>query len=260
MNSEQAQLYEDLHKHFIKIYKEEYEGTKKQMSRNTTTKVKICGNTNVKDAIMAVEAGADAIGVINVVNTRRYIDLEDAKTIFGALPIFVSKVVVLTLDNMPIEFVHDKIKSIEETGADCIQLHGEESVELVADLRENMKSRIRIIKKIGVGGDKKKSLNNALAYESVVDAILLDTMQGGTGEIGGTGKEHDWSISKEIVERVKKPVILAGGLNPDNVARAIEQVKPYAVDVSSGVESEVRKKDMVKVKKFIDVAKTIRGE
>jgi len=230
------------------------------MSKTPNTKVKICGNTNVEDAIMAAKAGADAIGVINVANTRRYVDLEDAKAIFEALPIFVSKVVVATLDNVPIKVLHDKIKSIEDTGADCIQLHGEESVELVADLRESMESRIRIIKKIGVGGDRKKSLNNALVYESVVDAILLDTMQGGTGEIGGTGKEHDWNISKEIVERLEKPVILAGGLNPDNVAKAIAVVKPYAVDVSSGVEREVRKKDMVKVKKFVEVVKTIREE
>ena len=227
------------------------------MSRTTTnTKVKICGNTNVEDAITAAKAGADAIGVINVANTRRYIDLEDAKRIFEALPIFVSKVVVVTLDNLPIEFAHDKIKSIEDTGADCIQLHGDESVEIVADLRENMESRIRIIKKIGVGGDRKRSLENALAYENVVDAILLDTVAGGTGETGGTGKEHDWNISKEIVECVKKPVILAGGLNPDNVAKAIALVKPYAVDVSSGVESEVRKKDAVKVKRFVEVAKS----
>ncbi|MCK4475353.1 MAG: phosphoribosylanthranilate isomerase [Methanophagales archaeon] len=231
-----------------------------ERSTNVNTKVKICGNTNVEDAIMAAEAGADAIGVINVANTRRYIDLEDAKRIFEALPIFISKVVVITLDNMPIEFVRDKIKLIEETGADCIQLHGEEPVELVADLRESMsmESRIRMIKKIGVGGDKKECLENALAYENVVDAILLDTeaKAGGTGEIGGTGKEHDWNISKEIVEHVKKPVILAGGLNPENVAKAIELVNPYAVDVSSGVESEVRKKDAMKVKKFIEVARS----
>jgi phosphoribosylanthranilate isomerase len=224
------------------------------MSGNRNTKVKICGNTNVEDAIMAAKAGADALGVINVANTRRYIDLEDAKKIFVALPVFVSKVVVVTLDNMPIEFVHDKIKSIQKLGADCIQLHGEEPVELVADLRTNMGSRIRIIKKVGVGGDKEKCLENALAYENVVDAILLDTVI--AEAVGGTGKEHDWNISKEIVERVKKPVILAGGLNPDNVAKAIALVKPYAVDVSSGVESEVRKKDAVKVKKFIERAKS----
>jgi phosphoribosylanthranilate isomerase len=221
---------------------------------NRNAKVKICGNTNVEDAILAAEAGADAIGVIYVANTKRYIDLEAAKRIFDAVPIFVSKVVVLTLDNDPIKTVHDKIKLIADTGADCIQLHGDEPVELIADLREFMTDRIRIIKKIGVGGAKKKCLENALAYESVVDALLLDTVTGGA--IGGTGKEHDWNISKEIVATVKKPVILAGGLNPDNVANAIALVKPYAVDVSSGVEREVRRKDAAKVSSFIEAAKS----
>lgn len=232
------------------------------MGQNTTTKVKICGNTNADDALMAADAGADAIGVINVANTRRYIDLENAKRIFAALPIFVSKVVVVTLDNVPTGAAHDKIRSIEDTGADCIQLHGEEPMELVADLRACTESSTRIIKKIGVGGDKEKCLENALAYEDVVDAILLDTaaISGRTGEIGGTGKQHDWSISKEIVERVKKPVILAGGLNPDNVARAIALVKPYAVDVSSGVESEVRKKDEKRVKKFLHAVKSTKSQ
>ncbi len=224
------------------------------MTVNTTTKVKICGNTNIKDAILAAEAGADAIGVIYVANTKRYIDLGAAKRIFDAVPIFVSKVVVLTLDNDPIESVQDKISRIVDTGADCIQLHGDEPVELIADLREFLNARIKVIKKVGVGGTKKKCLENALAYESVVDALLLDTVT--VGAIGGTGKEHDWNISKEIVEKVKKPVILAGGLNPDNVANAIALVKPYAVDVSSGVEREVRIKDAVKVKRFIEAAKS----
>ena len=230
------------------------------MTVKPTTKVKICGNTNIKDAILAAEAGADAIGVIYVANTKRYIDLSVAKRIFNAVPIFVSKVVVLTLDNAPIESMRDEINRIMATGADCIQLHGDEPVELITDLREflnlhlNLNARVKLIKKVGVGGTKKKCLENALAYESVVDALLLDTMA--VGAIGGTGKEHDWNISKEIVEEVKKPVILAGGLNPDNVANAIALVKPYAVDVSSGVEREVRIKDAVKVKRFIKAVKS----
>ncbi|NQE46034.1 N-(5'-phosphoribosyl)anthranilate isomerase [ANME-1 cluster archaeon GoMg2] len=122
-------------------------------------------------------------------------------------------------------------------------------------------SRMRLIKKVGVGKDKKKCLENALAYENVVDAILLDTVVvSGRGETGGTGKEHDWSISKEIVGRLKKPVILAGGLNPDNAARAIEQVNPFAVDVSSGVEREIRRKDDKKVKRFIEAVKSLKTQ
>ena len=225
------------------------------------TRVKICGNTTVEDALMAARAGADAIGVINVANTRRYIDLEVAKQIFEALPIFVSKVVVVSLDAMPTDAVYEQINAIEKIGADYIQLHGEEPVELVADLRKRMNSRMRLIKKVGVGEDKKKCLENALAYENVVDAILLDTVVvRGRGETGGTGKEHDWSISKEIVGRLKKPVILAGGLNSDNAARAIEQVNPFAVDVSSGVEREIRRKDDKKVKRFIEAVKSSKSQ
>ncbi|MHC1577177.1 MAG: phosphoribosylanthranilate isomerase [Candidatus Methanospirareceae archaeon] len=220
-------------------------------------RVKICGNTSVEDALLAAEAGADAVGVVNVAGTSRYTSLEDAKRIFAALPIFVSKVVVARLDGLPT----DKITAIEETGADCVQLHGEESVEFVAALREEIKSGIKIIKKIGVGRDRKKSLEEALAYEGVADAILLDTEVGtevgaGAEEIGGTGRVHDWTVSREIVERVGgEKVILAGGLNPGNVVKAVKVVKPYAVDVSSGVESRLRKKDAAKVKKFLEAVK-----
>lgn len=226
---------------------------------NQIPKVKICGNTTTEDAIMAAYAGADAIGVINVANTKRYIDLETAKQIFQALPIFISKVVVVTLDTMPVDAAYDQLKSIERIGTDCIQLHGEESVELVTELRKRTNSRIRLIKKVGVSTDERECLENALAYEPVVDAILLDTVvAGGTGETGGTGKEHDWRISKQIVERVNTPVILAGGLNPDTVAGAIAQVKPFAVDVSSGVEREIRRKDEFKVKRFVAAAKSVK--
>jgi len=220
-------------------------------------RVKICGNTSVEDALLAAEAGADAVGVVNVAGTSRYTSLEDAKRIFAALPIFVSKVVVARLDGLPT----DKITAIVETGADCVQLHGEESVEFVAALREEIKSGIKIIKKIGVGRDRKKSLEEALAYEGVADAILLDTEVGtevgaGAEEIGGTGRVHDWTVSREIVERVGgEKVILAGGLNPGNVVKAVKVVKPYAVDVSSGVESRLRKKDAAKVKKFLEAVK-----
>ncbi len=225
------------------------------------TRIKICGNTRVEDAVMAARAGADAIGVINVANTTRYISLDEAKIIFRSLPPFVSKVVVVTLDGMSEEAVAERIELIEATGADCVQLHGAEPVELVAEIRKMVKKRITIIKKIGVGSgsnnDKRECLEHAIAYENVVDAILLDTALGGGSQIGGTGKKHDWSISRAIVEQLNKPVILAGGLNPDNVADAIAMVKPYAVDVSSGVERELRIKDEDRVKRFIEAANSI---
>ncbi len=217
------------------------------------TRVKVCGNTRVEDAVMAARLGADAIGVINVANTPRYRNLEETKYIFDSLPPFVSRVVVVTLDGMSMEAVDERIRQIEATGADCIQLHGEEPVELVAEVRRMASSRgMKVIKKLGVGGDRSECLERAIAYEAVADAILLDTISG--TQIGGTGKRHDWKISRAIVERLNKPVILAGGLNPDNVTEAVDMVSPYAVDVSSGIEREPGIKDEGRVKRFIEAA------
>ncbi len=113
-------------------------------------------------------------------------------------------------------------------------------------------NRTGIIKKIGVSNDRDACVERAKAYEDVVDAILLDTIAG--RQLGGTGKKHDWRISRAIVEELDTPVILAGGLTPENVADAIAEVRPYAVDVSSGVEREPGHKDAVKVKRFIEAA------
>jgi len=129
------------------------------------TRVKICGNTRVEDAVMAARAGADAIGVINVANTTRYISLEEAKLIFESLPPFVSKVVVVTLDGMSVEAVAGRIELIEATGADCIQLHGAEPVELVAEIRKMVKKRMAIIKKVGVGSGSNSDKRECLAED-----------------------------------------------------------------------------------------------
>ncbi|MHC1635461.1 MAG: phosphoribosylanthranilate isomerase [Candidatus Methanospirareceae archaeon] len=214
-------------------------------------RVKICGITNKEDALMAANAGADAIGVINIEGTPRFVDLESAKKIFEAVPIFVTKVIVVMFLE---EEIRDserwlrRVRMLEETGADCLQLHGEEAIEFVRRLRKE--TRMGIIKKVAVD---ENSIKEALQYEKYVDAILLDTKVEGVA--GGTGKTHDWSISLEIRRRLEKPIILAGGLTPENVASAIRIVKPYAVDVSSGVEKEVGKKDASKIKKFLEAAK-----
>ncbi len=205
-------------------------------------KVKICGITSKEDALMAAAYGADAVGVIHVKETPRYVDLETARKIFDVLPVFVSRVVVATPESI------GEALEIEETGADYIQLHGNESMDFVRELRE--KSRLRIIKKISVD---ENCIINSERYSGIADAILLDTKVKGMS--GGTGKVHDWDISREIVESINKPVILAGGLSPENVGSAIEKVKPYAVDTSSGVESKPREKDKKKIKKFIILAK-----
>lgn len=205
-------------------------------------KVKICSITNQEDALMVVDYGADAIGVINVKDTPRYVDLETAREIFKALPVFVSRVVVATPGNIK------EALEIEETKADYIQLHGSESLDFVKELRE--KTKLGLIKKISVD---ENCMRNSKDYSRFVDAILLDTKV--KGALGGTGKVHDWIMSREIVESIDKPVILAGGLNPMNVREAIDKVRPYAVDSSSGVESKPRIKDKKRVKQFIMNAK-----
>jgi phosphoribosylanthranilate isomerase len=205
-------------------------------------RVKICGLTNRDDALLAVKSGADAVGIVNVRASKRFVDLNKAKKIFSTLPVFVSKIVVATPKNV------GEALEIEETGADYIQLHGNESLDFVRELR--VKTGLGIIKKITVDGS---SPENSRRYSEIVDAILLDTEV--EGVLGGTGKIHDWDMSKEIVESLEKPVILAGGLNPGNVEIAIEKVNPYAVDVSSGVESTPGRKDKKKIEQFITNAR-----
>jgi len=203
------------------------------------TRVKICGITRKEDALLAAKLGANAVGVVNVRESKRFTDLEKAAEIFDLIPPFVSRVIVVAPKSI------DEIKRIEGIHADYIQLHGEESPEFVKEIKEN--SNIKIIKQIPVIDEE--SIDLAEIYADLVDAILLDTKV--KGEVGGTGVTHNWDISRRIVDSVNKPVILAGGLNPDNVAEAVEKVKPYAVDVASGVESSPGIKDPEKMRRFI---------
>ncbi|HIE34499.1 MAG TPA: phosphoribosylanthranilate isomerase [Candidatus Altiarchaeales archaeon] len=209
------------------------------------TKVKICGITNKEDAVMVAKSGADFIGIINVRDSPRYVNLETVREIFNEVPDFTYKVIVSTPRNI------DAIREIERINPDYIQLHGDETIDFVRKIKEEIKTGI--IKKISVD---KNAIEKAREFSGIVDAILLDTKM--KGMVGGTGKTHNWNISRKIVELVEKPVILAGGLNPENVGEAIEQVKPYAVDVSSGVESMTGKKDMKRVEDFIMNAKELK--
>lgn len=208
------------------------------------TRVKICGITNKEDALMTVKAGADAIGVINIKESKRYVTLNKAREFFECLPVFVSKVVVAIPKNLK------EALEIERTGANYIQFQGDESTDFIREIKE--KSRLGIIKKISV---TKNCLKNSKRYSRFVDAILLDTEV--KDLLGGTGQVHNWKISQKVVQSLNKPVILAGGLNPKNLKMAIKKVKPYAVDTSSGVELKVGKKDKKKVEEFIKIAKSI---
>lgn len=211
------------------------------------TKVKICGITNSEDAIIAAEAGADAIGVIVdvPVETPRKVGIEKAREILTSVPLFVSKVIVL----MP-ESVEYVLGIVDELNLDAIQLHGNEPLDFISELKKNIKAKI--IKVLHV--DDNTKINYIMKYAEISDAILIDTKFGNIP--GGTGKTHDWTKSRMICDMIKPtPLILSGGLNPENVRNAINIVNPYAVDVSSGVESSPGKKDRGNTENFVNAAK-----
>ena len=196
------------------------------------TRVKVCGITNLEDAWTAIEAGTDALGFVFVPNTPRYIKPDDAKAIMRQIPPLVTTIGLFV--NAGGTQIRDVAKKCR---LDAIQLHGNESPELCHSLN------LRIIKAFRI--KESEPLNILSKFQ--VDAYLLDTYV--KGKLGGTGKTFDWNLAC----RAKKygQIILAGGLNPSNVSTAINQVKPYAVDVSSGVEAEPGRKDPKKVRDFI---------
>lgn len=202
-------------------------------------KVKVCGVRTPEDARKCADAGADAVGMLLARSPRR-ITIEQAKEVVKALPPSVRPVIVM----MP-STVEEAVEAARAIRPGAVQLQGEEPPEMVAEIKRALPGTC-IVKAVHVG--EGRELEKALEYEKVADAILLDTM---SPNRGGSGTTHDWAISRRIVASVKKPVILAGGLNPDNVGAAIREVGPYAVDVASGVEGEGRVKDAGLVKAFI---------
>ncbi len=202
-------------------------------------RVKICGITNREDALRAVEYGADALGFVFYKGSPRYIEPEKASDIIRALPPFVSAVGVFVNED-PLEIL--RISAL--TGIDTVQLHGDEKPHSII-------YPLKVIKAIRV-----RELNDLepLKEFSGCNAFLLDTYS--PESYGGTGQIFNWDIAVEA-KRFGR-IILAGGLNPDNIERAIRWVHPYGVDVSGGVEKEKGIKDHKKLKAFIKIAKSIK--
>ena len=202
------------------------------------TKIKICGITNLDDAVAAVESGADALGFVFFKKSPRNISPEKAAAIIAKLPAFAATVGVFV--NEPREEI---LKIVNQTGISVIQLHGEEPPESCLLTRKVIK---------GIRVKSLESLEPLKRYQGLVSAFLLDTYAPRIP--GGTGQVFSWDIALEAKNFGR--VILAGGLTPENVSEAIRLVKPYAVDVSSGVELEKGKKDHKKMRLFIERARS----
>lgn len=195
-------------------------------------KVKICGITNLEDALTAIEAGADALGFVFYPLSPRHIFPELASKIIRRLPPFVQTVGLFVNEDLSI------VNTIaDQCGLDVIQLHGEEPPGYCESVRR------RVIKAFRVKDIS--TLDSLVQYH--VASHLLDAWS--PSALGGTGQTFNWEIA--ITAAALRPIILAGGLTPDNVAEAVRRVKPYAVDVSSGVECSPGRKDADKIRKFI---------
>jgi len=199
------------------------------------TRVKICGITNLEDAKAAISAGADAIGFVFYKKSPRYISINKAREIVENVTAFVNCVGLFV--NSEKEYIDGVL---EQVALDTLQFHGDESEQDCTLYDKPYIKAIRMNEEINL-------LEEAEKYFSA-KALLLDTYL--EGVTGGTGTVFDWS---RIPRNLKKPVILAGGLNVSNVKGAIKQISPYAVDVSGGVEIEKGKKDPNKIKEFINV-------
>ena len=210
-------------------------------------RVKICGITSLKDLQIAVEAGADAVGfVVKVPQSPRNLAINEAKKLVKATPIFVTSVIVtVPKDPSNLEGIY------KELSPNIIQVHG--SNDLYKEIRDRLPNACLIG---SVQAQSELTFNTAVEVAKMFDAVLLDSYV--QGKYGGTGSTHDWNLSKRVKMLIHPtPLVLAGGLNPDNVEEAIRLVNPYAVDVSSGVESSPGVKDRTKVIEFIKKAKEV---
>lgn len=208
------------------------------------TRVKMCGTTRMEDALAAVRFGVDALGFIFSAKSPRYIAPEKAASILSNLPPFIDRVGV---------FVDASLAEIVRTagfGLSYIQLHGNESPDYCRQLQE-MLPFCGLIKAFRVGGES--CCDTFTPYAPCVDAFLLDTYVRGTS--GGTGLVFDWSIIENL--KLQRPIILAGGLSPENVACAIAAVHPYAVDINSAIEHKPGIKDHLRLQALMQVVAEI---
>lgn len=211
------------------------------------SRVKICGIQTPTEVQICSNAGADALGFVTEYPTSVPWNLgrKETKNLIKTVPPFISSVVVTT--GSPEEI----IEITDFTKPDIVQLHGEESEQEVKKITEELHSiGVKVLKAVSFGGGKEKIPK---FQESGVDGIIVDSKTGGMP--GGTGKKVDWEAANEIFDMLEIPGILAGGLTPENVVEAAKAVRPFGVDVISGVEGENHIKDPERVRKFVERAK-----
>jgi phosphoribosylanthranilate isomerase len=205
-------------------------------------KVKVCGITNAEDALAAVEAGADALGFIFYEKSPRYVVPGVAANIIAELPPLVTPVGVFVNEGLA------TVRSIMDTcGLAMAQLHGDENVSYCRELARPAMKALRL--------RDRGSLLALAEYQGRggVRGFVLDAFS--ELSYGGTGQITDWGLAAEVAKST--PILLAGGLTPDNVTEAIRTVRPYGVDVSSGVESAPGKKDHAKMRAFVDAVRVV---
>ncbi len=203
------------------------------------TRVKICGITRIEDALSAASLGVDALGLVFYAKSPRHVMLDQAQLICDALPAFVSRVALFL--NPESSLVNQVISHVN---IDCLQFHGTEAVEFCESFSKPY------IKALGIAGVN--DVDALIDQYSSAESVLLDSHR--AGEAGGSGEVFDWaSISQANCHNI----ILAGGLNPDNIADAIKQVRPYAVDLSSGVEMAPGKKDSQLMARLMNEVKRV---
>jgi phosphoribosylanthranilate isomerase len=201
--------------------------------------VKICGITNLPDAVAAVEAGADALGFMFYEASPRRVSIREAVGIIRELPPLIMKVGVFV--DAPEDTV---MRAIGDCGLSLLQFHGHETPEYCTQFGLMSMKAFRI----------RNAESLAALPDYATDAWLLDAFA--RDKLGGTGEKFNWDLAIEA-KKLGRPIFLAGGLTPENVAEAVKKVQPYGVDVSSGVEAEPGKKDHEKVRRFIKAAKSV---
>lgn len=211
--------------------------------------VKICGATSLDDARVAVEAGADAVGFVFAASPRR-VTLEQVAALVPHLPAELEKIGVFV--NAGVEEIHATVLRCGLTG---VQLHNQHRPGVAMRLRELLGQDLRIVQVVHFSVEPRLAAE-AAAADAAVSAVLIDSRTAGAE--GGTGLSFDWQVARSsILSRIgtRKPVVVAGGLHPDNVTEAIRVLMPWGVDVVTGVEAAPGKKDRLKVIEFVQRAR-----